>query len=345
MQFDTKESIEINSNDINYILNISLNDKIIYFEIEEKDVFPKNDCNIYLSLEELRKINVYFLMFENIREFYQNLKEYIDKNSLLIIKQEKLVKLGFINPINKKEIFIIIPLKEKNIKDEINNIISYIFTFNQKIKFLENKVNKLEEEKSKLETKVNMLEKQNEKIPFMENQIKNLKNKIYFGLADSGVLYNDEIKLFISWLDKKPIKLKLLFDSRLDGDLLETIYEKCKGQFPIVVFIKTTKGRRFGGYSSIPLEITNGWVTDKKNFISSFDKKKKYNIRVPEHAFAGGPNSICFGYGCDFGIINTFTSRSAANCNNGTYDNSERFELAGEPDFTILNCEVYLIEY
>ena len=54
------------------------------------------------------------------------------------------------------------------------------------------------------------------------------------------------------WIERKPTKIKLLLDSKRDGDLTSTFYEKCSGKYPTVVFVKTTKGYRFGGYSSIP---------------------------------------------------------------------------------------------
>ena len=39
INFDIKETFEINSNEKDYVLKISLNDKLIYFEIEEKNFF------------------------------------------------------------------------------------------------------------------------------------------------------------------------------------------------------------------------------------------------------------------------------------------------------------------
>ena len=39
INFDIKETFEINSSEKDYVLKISLNDKLIYFEIEEKKYF------------------------------------------------------------------------------------------------------------------------------------------------------------------------------------------------------------------------------------------------------------------------------------------------------------------
>ena len=45
IHFDTKESFEINSDQKNYELKISLNESIIFFEVDEKDIFPKEEYN------------------------------------------------------------------------------------------------------------------------------------------------------------------------------------------------------------------------------------------------------------------------------------------------------------
>ena len=57
---------------------------------------------------------------------------------------------------------------------------------------------------------------------------------------------------------------------------------KCKGKCPALAVIKTTKGYIFGGYT-IQLW-KEGEVKDQNAFVFSIDKKKKYNIKLPEHA-------------------------------------------------------------
>ena len=154
--------------------------------------------------------------------------------------------------------------------------------------------------------------------------------------------------LFLSWFDNKPKKIKLLLDSKIDGDLTSTFYNKCSGKYPTVVFVETTKGHKFGGYSSIPWENLNGgFKEDEKNFIFSLDKKKKYNIKNPKKAIQ--TNSYYFAFGesiSDFYIENNCTSNNY-NCNNnsGTYETTEQYELNGEKNFTVSSYEVYQIEY
>ena len=67
-------------------INISNNDKIIYFEIDELNNCPKKDFNIHLNLEELCKINKFFLQFDNLNEVSESLNKLLDSKS---IKAEK----------------------------------------------------------------------------------------------------------------------------------------------------------------------------------------------------------------------------------------------------------------
>ena len=114
-----------------------------------------------------------------------------------------------------------------------------------------------------------------------EEEIKKLCDQI----NKSSVINKDEIDLFMSWLEQKPKKIILLLDSKIDGDLTQTFYNKCSGKFPTVVFVKTTKGRRFGGYCSIGWENKNGGtLEDINNFIFSLDKKKNIKLKIPVEA-------------------------------------------------------------
>ena len=74
---------------------------------------------------------------------------------------------------------------------------------------------------------------------------------------------------------KKTNKNKIIIDSKTDGDSIDTFYSKCSNKFPTVVFVKTTKGRRFGGYCSVGWENKNGeFIKDLHSFIFSLDNKK-----------------------------------------------------------------------
>ena len=331
IKFDLSESFEITTDNKIYELKISYNEQLMFFEIKEKNAFLKDEFNLYTNLKELGDINRFFNQFETLKEVFDSLKTLITKKNVSIIQEGKKMKMKIINPINNKEFFINVNSKEKDTKSEINSIIACVNSLTQKVQNLENKVNILE-------NKVNELIKEKEE---------KKKKELYGQISKSSVINKDEIDLFMNWFDKKPTKIKLLLDSKIDGDSTQTFYNKCSNKFPTVVFVKTTKGRRFGGYCSIGWENTNGsFKKDINNFIFSLDKKKKYKIKIPEYGIQTSSIYFAFGGGSDFYIYNNCTSNNSSyNCNGGTYETTEKYELNGEYNFTVSSYEVYQIEY
>ena len=121
IKYNKEASYEVDSNGKKYKLKISNNESIIFFEIEEINVFPKQDFNIHLNLEQLCKINKFFLQFDNLKEISDSLKKIIDNKNAKIEKREKEMIITFINPMNAKEFKLSLPLKEKDIKAEISS--------------------------------------------------------------------------------------------------------------------------------------------------------------------------------------------------------------------------------
>ena len=194
IQFDTKESFEINSDQKNYELKISLNENIIFFEVDEKDIFPKGEYNIYLNLEELGKINKYFLQFDSLKEVFDSLKTLIKKKNLSIIKNEEIMKIKIINPSTEKEFFINAPLKEKDLKSEMKSLIPYIASLNDRVQFLEKKVNCLEQKLNEIYVYKNDLEElKKENLIEKEKERNNDAN-------NSEILNKNEMGLFLGWL-------------------------------------------------------------------------------------------------------------------------------------------------
>ena len=332
IKFDLSESFEITTDNKIYELKISYNEQLMFFEIKEKNAFLKGEFNLYTDPKELGDISRFFNQFETLKEVFDSLKTLITKKNVSIIQEGKKMKMKIINPVNNREFFINVNSKEKDTKSEINSIIACVNSLTQKVQNLENKVNILE-------NKVNELIKEKEE--------KKKKKELYGQIYKSSVINKDEIDLFMNWFDKKPTKIKLLLDSKIDGDSTQTFYNKCSNKFPTVVFVKTTKGRRFGGYCSIGWENTNGsFKKDINNFIFSLDKKKKYKIKKPENGIYTRSDYFAFGGGHDFFIHNNCTSNNiSSNNNGGTYETTEQYELNGEQDYTVSSYEVYQIEY
>ena len=139
LNFQNKKSFKLSSNNSNYNLSLSYNEKLILFEIEKEGEFPKKEYSLYLDLQQLYKINKYFIQFENLADIQTSFESLIEMKKLSISdnEKEKCVKIIIINPLNKKEFYLDIPLKEKTLKNELDSIIPYIASLNDKINKME----------------------------------------------------------------------------------------------------------------------------------------------------------------------------------------------------------------
>ena len=344
MKYGKTEAFEIENK---YNLKISFNDKIIFFEIEEKDKFPKQDFNIFLNLEELGNINRYFYQFESLKEVYETLKKLIEQNSLFVVKEDKLMKIKIENPINDKVIYINVPLKEKDLKNELESIVSYISTLNNRINELEKKVDEINELKNKFKIFEDYLPYLNQmklEIDNKKEQQKKNENNFWEGFKNSNIANIEEQKAIYNWLDKRPKNAKLLLNSKNDGDKISTFYEKCKDKSPTLVLVKTTEGKKFGGYTSISWKNNNGGkITDYQSFIFSLDKMKKYEVQKPEKAIQTNDDYFAFGAGnCDIYIVDNCHSENSCDSrdNYGISGN----KLAGNETFKVSSYEVYYLE-
>ena len=149
-----------------------------------------------------------------------------NEKNITIIEEKDKCKINIINQINNTQFSINIPLKTKDIKSEMENIISVIVELKEKNENLEKRVKYLEDYIKKLEE-----EKKN------KNNLNNISN----------ILNEDDASLIISWLPNKPLKFELLFDTKKDGDYCSTFHDKCDGKYPTLIIIKSNTGYIFGG--------------------------------------------------------------------------------------------------
>lgn len=66
-----------------------MNEKLIFFEIEKMNEYPKRDFNIYLSLVELGKINKFFNQFETMSEVFSALENLLKNGNISVKEEEK----------------------------------------------------------------------------------------------------------------------------------------------------------------------------------------------------------------------------------------------------------------
>ena len=122
VKFQTKESFDVIAGNKHYELILGYNKLLMYFQINEKNTAIEESYNLYAGLGELGDINIFFWKFKNLKEVFDSLKSIIDKKNLIIIKEEKKMKIKLINPENNEEFYINVLLKEKDIEKELINI-------------------------------------------------------------------------------------------------------------------------------------------------------------------------------------------------------------------------------
>lgn len=162
---------------------------------------------------------------------------------------------------------------------------------------------------------------------------------------NSNIIKLEDEDMIINWFDKKPVNFKLLLDSKIHGDSTSTFINNCAKKCPTIVFVKTTNGCRFGGFTSV-LWSYNGYANDKKSFLFSLDKKKKYDINKPECANFYYNTYFYFGGGADLCIYNNCTSNNSNQLGRHSFSTPENYEINdGQQYFVVSSYEVYQLEY
>ena len=335
INFEKSQSFDIKANNINYKLKISYNEQLLFFEIEKISEFPKNNYNKYLNFEDLGKINNFFRQFDTILEVVDSLNNLIKNGNLTILSEDKQILIQITNPVNQKIFNINVPLKEKDLKSELDSIIPYISS-------LSDRVNKLENELKSVNEKVNDLmsiKKEYEKMKKEEIQ----KENRYF--KKSNIIKIEEENIILNFFENKPKNFVLLLDSKIHGDSTSTFISKCTNKCPTIVFVKTTNGYRFGGFTT-KLWTKDNYVKDDKCFIFSLNKKEKYNITSSGSATYYEDGSFFFGSAA-LRIYNNCTSnQSNYVCNNSFTTVPQNYGInGGEQYFTVSSYEVYQLEY
>ena len=110
----------------------------------------------------------------------------------------------------------------------------------------------------------------------------------------------EENELLYSWISNKGKiqQINLLYRATEDGDNSKSFFERYSSKGPTISFIKTKKGRRFGGFTKAEWTDKKGWITlrDENAFLFSLDKKQKYRILKPEFAIRCIPDDLCLVY-------------------------------------------------
>ena len=322
---ENPDSVEYEKDDETKI-KISFKEETIYFNVTQISLIPR-DYKACFTVEQLCDINKFFLNFQDAKEIVDGvLKALEQKNANIKFIDNKCI-IQMINPITKLTFEINLNLEEKDTNSRVCNLENYISEQNKKMILMEERLKILEEKMAKYDqTKKEVGE-----------------NKLFTG---SEILTNEAKDMLLNWLPRKPNKITLLMNSNRDGDSTKSFMNKCNGKCPTLAVIKTTNGYVFGGYTTQMWK--QGEVKDNNAFVFSIDKKRKYNIKQPEHAFGLDMYSYWdFGYSYNAIVVRENCTKNNKNyVGNQTYDIPEQYELnGGEKYFTVKSFEIYHIEY
>lgn len=167
----------------------------------------------------------------------------------------------------------------------------------ERIEKIEHKFNEFEKnmkiENGKYRTNLDEIKHKMIKLEKEKNEIKiNTKSNIFNSMEEIDFiierLKNDEK------LKNKKISFNLLFRATLDGNNSSDFHKKCDGKIRQLIFVKTTKGNVFGGYTEVGFDKKVGGMNDNNSFLFSFVTRKIYNVIKGKNAIYNaqdrGPN-------------------------------------------------------
>ena len=186
----------------------------------------------------------------------------------------------------------------------------------------------------------------------IQEKINNKKLKKCF--KSSSILTNEtDFDFLLNKLSKyNPTSYKIIYKSSIDGDNVKTFHSNCDGEENTLIIIETTKGLKFGGFTSVGFDNTGYELRDDNAFLFSIDRQKVYDIIPGNNAiycnrkfgpiFCSKPDSTAYSiFIPDNYLKNKSTTTKKCFC----YKMEENFELNnGTKEFIVKELEVFRLD-
>ena len=166
-----------------------------------------------------------------------------------------------------------------------------------------------------------------------------------------GTIIRDksELEMIVNKINRYngPIKVNLIYKASVDGGKAAAFHDNCDSAKNTIILIESTKGRRFGGFTS---ESWEGDCVDKMDsnaFVFSLDKMETYDVNPEKQAIGCYPDFGPVFLGCQIRIYDDALSRGGSTYERGaTYMTNEDYELTGgEKLFGVKEIEVYEVKF
>lgn len=292
--------------------------------------------------ENFQKFHKFFRQFDSIEEIYDILKNIGLEKIIFIIHETNSLKLKIEIPsiIKNKppnEVIIMLFREDMNTNELLNQVIEKT----KEIDILKKKIDYLYQYLDIKEYDIDSI-----------NLVNEASNKIFNAINSKIFKSHNEI-LFISQgiekSTKKAVKnMELIYRASRDGDSSKSFHSKCDGKSNTLTVIKSSVGKRFGGFSVGEWSTEQSYSKDENAFLFSIDDKQFYFIKKEQSDYAifSNPNyGPAFGKGPDFYI--------SSNCrNNSSFIKQESFDYNGKTDtlvggkkFSAIDYEIYQINF
>ena len=334
---DESNTIEFEVNKDKYKLSIKNNSNQISFKLE--DLSSSKEYSLEKSFENLQEMNRYFLYFQDPSDLCINLIKQVKKNNISVSKDSNSCNLIIKNPITDEEFFL--TMESPKTQSSSNQILQEISNSSSpEISSLIKKVEDLEKRMQDLESKIG----DGKNIGALTSLDENDDGEKVF---NSNIIKQKEEKVIKSWFNTKILSADLIYDTTTDGDSLDDFRNKCYGQFPTLILIRTDMGFLFGGYATTAWK-ENGPISDYNSFVFSFNPDKKYNVTMPRFALYGcnTQEKILFQFGSLCFRIENNCTKSGNNVIRGSgYEKGLIDLIKGDHKFRVSRLEVFKINF
>ena len=260
--------IEENNNKYEFTLKL-IDDKL---NIENKSKLKEGEERVYINsfnLEELKSIHKFFFICNNINDALNYIKSILEEKKVSIqsiTDEEILINLKL--KVIKEEATIKIKLIRK--EGSQNDLLNELKLLKKENKDLKERLEKIDKYMNEIDKKRSLKGKKT---------LKDISDEIIF--FPSKIIIEEYDKLLVlrklEEKNKKVQAVDLLFRSSRDGDNLLNIKKAIDKRKNVLAVLKTTKGRRFAGFTEKGYNFSKSEGEDENAFLISFDNYRAYD--------------------------------------------------------------------
>ena len=158
----------------------------------------------------------------------------------------------------------------------------------------------------------------------------------------------EKINHNLSYRNKKFYFMRLIYRASEDGDTPYKFHRLCDGLSPLIVLIKTTYNKRFGGFTEAHFESSDELIGKRSNtaFLFNLDREKAFDIIEGQNAICCHKNygPVFYGYEyCNIYLVGNFLSNEGNVARKGDrFKTTIDYEINdGKQKFVATEVEVY----